>query len=289
MVFDETGERLTPTHAVKKGARYRYYVSASLIAGAARANRGGRRIPAANLERAAIDRLRTFFGDPGAVLDAVAAAARGDDPHAHSAPPEIGGPPSNHAQMIARARQLADDLRSGASDRNRTILMALRRHVKVEAERIEIRISPRGLSLLLSDPSASISLNAAEAASDDTIVLTTPARLTRVGRGVRLLIDGADRAPSADPSLLRMLARAHEVKTRLIDNPQLSARDIAREQNRSAAHLYMVLRVAWLAPDIVSSILDGRHPPQLSAKTLMRRAARLPPDWDAQRRLLGFR
>ena len=32
MVFDEVGERLTPTHAVKKGARYRYYVSASLVA-----------------------------------------------------------------------------------------------------------------------------------------------------------------------------------------------------------------------------------------------------------------
>ena len=27
MVFDEVGGRLTPTHAVKKGTRYRYYVS----------------------------------------------------------------------------------------------------------------------------------------------------------------------------------------------------------------------------------------------------------------------
>jgi hypothetical protein len=29
LAFDETGERLTPTHAVKKGTRYRYYVSRS--------------------------------------------------------------------------------------------------------------------------------------------------------------------------------------------------------------------------------------------------------------------
>ena len=34
MVFDETGERLTPTYAVKKGTRYRYYVSTSLVTGA---------------------------------------------------------------------------------------------------------------------------------------------------------------------------------------------------------------------------------------------------------------
>jgi hypothetical protein len=31
MVFDETGERLTPTYAIKKGTRYRYYVSTSLL------------------------------------------------------------------------------------------------------------------------------------------------------------------------------------------------------------------------------------------------------------------
>jgi site-specific DNA recombinase len=30
-VFDATGERLTPTYAIKKGTRYRYYVSSSLV------------------------------------------------------------------------------------------------------------------------------------------------------------------------------------------------------------------------------------------------------------------
>ena len=33
LLFDEKGERLTPTHAVKKGTRYRYYVSATLLTG----------------------------------------------------------------------------------------------------------------------------------------------------------------------------------------------------------------------------------------------------------------
>ena len=31
MLVDARGERLTPSHAVKKGRRYRYYVSAALI------------------------------------------------------------------------------------------------------------------------------------------------------------------------------------------------------------------------------------------------------------------
>jgi site-specific DNA recombinase len=31
MLFDDDGNRMTPSHAVKKGTRYRYYVSRSLI------------------------------------------------------------------------------------------------------------------------------------------------------------------------------------------------------------------------------------------------------------------
>jgi site-specific DNA recombinase len=291
MIFDEVGERLTPTHAVKKGARYCYYVSASLVAGEAKKPSRGRRIPAGDLERAVIDRLRAFFGDPAATLDALGleAQARADDLHVPSSSSKVDGPSPAHAQMIAHARQFADDLGSTGPDRIRTILTVLRCRIGVGTAQIDARISRRGLSLLLSNPAVSASLNEAEATPDDAIVLTTPARLTRVGRGVRLLIDGADRAPSPDASLLRIVARAHDVKTRLVENPQLSVHDIAREQNFSAAHFYMVLRLAWLAPDIVSSLVEGRQPAQLSAKTLMRLAAHLPPDWDAQRRLLGFR
>jgi len=79
MVFDEAGELLTPTHAVKKGTRYRYYVSTPLITGAGKKRSSGRRIPAGNLEGLAINRLRTFLTDPGAILDAIAS-----DSHAGS-------------------------------------------------------------------------------------------------------------------------------------------------------------------------------------------------------------
>ena len=65
--------------------------------------------------------------------------------------------------------------------------------------------------------------------------------------------------------------------------------DVARAESLSAAHLYMVLRLAWLAPDIVAAIVNGRQPRQLTAKTLMRLTARLPADWAEQRKLLGFR
>ena len=46
IAFDASGNRLTPTHATKRGRRYRYYVSASLIRGGQ--DRDGVRVPAAD-------------------------------------------------------------------------------------------------------------------------------------------------------------------------------------------------------------------------------------------------
>jgi site-specific DNA recombinase len=50
-LFDDQGERLTPSHAVKGNRRYRYYVSRSLIKGAARKSEQGWRVPALEIER----------------------------------------------------------------------------------------------------------------------------------------------------------------------------------------------------------------------------------------------
>jgi len=50
-----------------------------------------------------------------------------------------------------------------------------------------------------------------------------------VGREMRMLVENADDQTPADPSLLRIIARAHHIQARLIENPKLSVHDIARE------------------------------------------------------------
>ena len=87
---------------------------------------------------------------------------------------------------------------------------------------------------------------------------------------MRILVENADDQTPADPSLLRILARAHQIQARLIQNPRLTVHDIAREEQVSAAYLYSLLRLPWLAPDITSAIINDRKPPQLTAaQTLM--------------------
>jgi hypothetical protein len=47
------------------------------------------------------------------------------------------------------------------------------------------------------------------------------------------------------------------------------------------------MRGAFLAPDIVVAILEGRQPPDVTTERL-KRLPHLPYAWDRQRRLLGF-
>ena len=89
--------------------------------------------------------------------------------------------------------------------------------------------------------------------------------------------------------LLRIVARAHDIQTRLTEETSLTVHDIAREESVTAAYIYILLRLRWLAPDITTAIVNGRQPPQLNAKKLMRLTAHLPADWTEQRALLGFR
>jgi hypothetical protein len=56
-------------------------------------------------------------------------------------------------------------------------------------------------------------------APDDLLGLTVPVGLKRAGREMRMLVENADDQTPADPSLLRIIARAHHVQARLIQNP----------------------------------------------------------------------
>ena len=71
LIYDAHGEPMTPSHAVKKGVRYRYYVSKSPVTGNDSATKSGQRIPAASIEALVTGRTRAWLADPVAVLNAV--------------------------------------------------------------------------------------------------------------------------------------------------------------------------------------------------------------------------
>ena len=169
--------------------------------------------------------------------------------------------------------------------------MMLLTRVEVGSSRIDIRVSRANLADLLAGKTLDLKKpRGGEAKSAaDILTLKVPARLKRVGREMRMLVENADDQTPADRGLLRIVARAHDIQLRMMQNIDLTVHDVAREEHVSAAYIYSVLRLSSLAPDIVGAVVNGRHPPQLTAKKLMLWSPHLPIDWTEQRRLLGFR
>ena len=70
LIYDDQDERLIPTHANKKGTRYRYYVSQPLVKGGrTKGCKRGRRLPAGDLERLVEHRLMGFLGNAADIFE----------------------------------------------------------------------------------------------------------------------------------------------------------------------------------------------------------------------------
>lgn len=69
-LFDETGAPLTPSHAVKSGRRYRYYVSKRLIDNTVSGGESGWRLPAREIERFVTDSISGLLADRAALTRA---------------------------------------------------------------------------------------------------------------------------------------------------------------------------------------------------------------------------
>ena len=206
LVFDQSGERLTPTHAVKKGTRYRYYVSKALITGAANDSSHGRRIPAGDLEGLVIGRLRTFLADEGAILSAMSEVAKNG---------------TEQQRLIARGRHASEEFATLSPASIRSILMALVHRIDITGEHVAIRVYRNGLHNLLAPQSIEPILAAPTPRNHDGDVLrlTVEARQQRVGREMKLLVDSAGNQAEADPGLVRIITRARDFHGRLIRTP----------------------------------------------------------------------
>lgn len=110
-----------------------------------------------------------------------------------------------------------------------------------------------------------------------------PANLMRRGNELKLVLGSNDDTPrEADPTLLKLIAHASAAQHAAVTGTA----DLL-VSNYSKRHLWQLLRVSWLAPDIVAAIIEGRQPATLTGRRLLR-AADVPLSWEEQRRYFGF-
>ncbi len=261
LLYDADGERLTPTYAMKKGARYRYYVSRHLIAGAKREARG-MRLPAAGIEALVEARIAALLTDPA---ELASVAAEDDD----------------HAGLIAAAVSKAKDWQNfGTADKGHA-LQAILSRITVLADRVELAIQPSRLAAWIRGELATPSSED----HDAPVIITAAVRLQQRGQEMRLVFGSEHEMPPGHAALTRVLARAHAIKHRLFDLGS-TIEEVAQAENLVPTYITRLVRLAFLAPDVAGTILSGRHDPELTVTRLMA-DTRLPLDWSEQRRMFA--
>ena len=256
-LIDENGQALTPTHAVSKGRRHRYYVSRVLLTeGASVAAGNGWRLPAQEIECGVAAAATTLLGDKSAWVTAI--QERGIETH------EI-------RPILAQAADWAGKLRSSAQAEALATLV----------DRVDLMRS--GFKLKLRLPVSSTD-------SSDTVTLEKFVPLAMKRRGVELRLIIQNEPPSStrvDLVLLKTIARAHQWFDQLVSGEVKSLTAIANREGLNYRFVGKVIRLAFLAPEIVEAITEGKQPPEFSTELLTKRL-RLPLDWDDQKRLLNI-
>jgi hypothetical protein len=125
-------------------------------------------------------------------------------------------------------------------------------------------------------------------AEDDLLTIPLPIRVGRRGRETRIILQsGQTQQRTIDQSLVTMIARGYTWRHQIATSEVHSMRDIAKREKLTDSYVSRIVTLGFLPPDIITAILDGTVPAELTANRL-KALHDLPLDWPSQRQILGF-
>jgi hypothetical protein len=257
LLFDDRGDLLCPTHAVKRGRRYRYYVSKRIAHGCQK-DQTAWRLPAAEIDGVVRGLIIALLSDPRECGRAIGVTIEVPD-----------------IEPITKL------IRDGDLNAQRTILQAI-------IDRIDLAAAEIAISIKRSALIRQLGCGNLDASAETIFRYVRPIALRR--RGVErkvVLCNGDPGTAEPDPMLCKMIGRAHLWHKQLARHDVSSVEAIALREVMDGSDVSRILQLAFLAPDIVEAILAGRQPHELTARALMRMGP-LPSGWQAQRQRLGF-
>jgi len=249
-VFDETGDRLTPSHTkTAKGRRLRYYVSRRLIQKPGKKDPAGWRLPGPELEALVANLVTGHLGKPvimaSIVLDASTVELAGFD-------------------------TLFSQLNPGFDMKGSEVFTLVER-VKIIPGRITVALCENAVAGFLGV--------LPERINSDIMHVSSEFRHRKRGVETKLIL--ADTATHRDEVLFKNIARAHLYFTKIRAGQTFA--EIADGEGVSRSRIQKLIELAFLAPDIIRDVSEGKQPVQLTTEWLLRHA--FPTTWQGQRDL----
>lgn len=192
-------------------------------------------------------------------------------------------PANRMRRILSITEKLEDRLRDDGPEVQRELLQDV-------IDRIEVCPGSVWISYRIGKLRALIGVTAEEGdpEAEARFRLEVPVQMKRRGAEMRLVLgDARDSEAMPDPVLIKIVAQGHGWFEELRSGKCPSVGDLVAQHGVSQGDISRRLPLAFLAPDIVATILDGRQPVELTAARLVRIRG-LPLSWAEQRRVLGF-
>lgn len=276
----QDGQMLTPTHAVKRGVRYRYYVN---LRAASKSKADGNSVqPIARIPAAAIERL---------VTDRLLLLLRSQTELAGLFQP-LNLSASRLREVIQKAEEIADLWNSKSAADQRTVLQAVIIKVWLRNDHVELKLSRRSLLqeiLAPTAPNASPTYNGTEHTSadpeDDVVSIKTTNCLEPSGNGLRLLINDPSQAVP-NMQLAPLLGEAFALRETLLNGPHDSIEPMSKALQLGKGYINARIRLTFLSPNLSRKILNGEMPSKLSPTRLLESSKILPVKWAEKERFI---
>jgi hypothetical protein len=144
-------------------------------------------------------------------------------------------------------------------------------------ERVELKSEGMAVSIKL--PITGTEKSRTQLSDEVAITRSFPMQLKRLGVELRLIVGDHNRsAATVDLPLLKAVARAHRWFDELSTGKASSLAEIAAREGLAVRYVGRLIRLAFLAPDIVEAIVEGRQRASLTAEALTRHIE-LPLEW----------
>jgi hypothetical protein len=130
--------------------------------------------------------------------------------------------------------------------------------------------------------------SASEDGRHDAVELTATTAFRRRGAKIKLVLPGfaqQKHSSTCDPALIKALARGRAWFEELAIGRARSFQELARRDGITRRYIRRLVGLAFLSPELVEAIVQGRQPVELTATRLAE--LDLPLDWTEQHKLLA--
>ena len=230
-LFDETGDRLTPSHSRKNGMRLRYYISRRLVTDRSQMHPDAWRLPAEPVEGLLADLVKQHLMRPE-TASSLTQGMSASEIHTTAENLSVQRQASEYLALIERA-----DLRPGS--------------LKVLLNQHELA----GLLQCRSDQIKSTDLR-----------IEAPFRVRR--RGVELKLHLGDVPSEIDRTLVQNIVKARRWLTMIIEGQTFG--ELAEVEGTSKRRIQDIVDLALLAPNVLDAIASGNQPDGLTTDYLIK-------------------